>query len=197
MGNYQTHFLHTTGIYPCLFSAPCTFQLITDILYRHFLNYLVEPTVPQYSTLKLNGNADTFELEQHTLLLPLRLLRMFSVFVRNNIHSEMSLMTSWILVLSRGMDALLPSLCEVSYETRWNRYILQTDTLDVLQILCPHRILWQEKDLPLSVWTSARQKRVYLLIFRLIKSDCDCRNILIFLISLLPLIITCKMGDVD
>lgn len=64
------------------------------------------------------------------------------------------------------------------------------------RILCAARLLCQEKDLALSIWASARQKQVYLLIFRLIKTDCDCRNILIFLISLLPLIITCKMGDV-
>lgn len=55
------------------------------MLYRHFLNYLVDPAV-QYDprTYKLNGNADTFELE----LLPLRMLSELYVSVRDNIHSE-------------------------------------------------------------------------------------------------------------
>lgn len=43
-------------------------------------------------------------------------------------------------------------------------------------------------------WMLARYNQVYLLISWLIKSE--SRNILIFLISQLPLIITCKMGDV-
>lgn len=51
-----------------------------------------------------------------------------------------------------------------------------------------------KKKMMLSICMDHRQ--VYLLIFWLIKSDCNCRNILIFLISQLPLIITCKMGDV-
>lgn len=57
---------------------------------------------------------------------------------------------------------------------------MQTDTSHLLQNLCPPRLLWQEKDPALSVWTSARQQQVYLLIYWLIKSDCDCRNTLIF-----------------
>lgn len=118
------------------------------------------------------------------------------VCVRCDIHSEMSLMTSWKLVLSGSLGVLLPPLCKVSCEARWSRCFLQNDTLDLLQNLCAARLLCQEKDLALSVWPSARQKRAYLLIFGLIKTDCDCRNILIFLISLLPPIITCKMGDV-
>lgn len=48
----------------------------------------------------------------------------------------------------------------------------------------------------LSGRMAARYNQVYLLIFRLIKSDCNSRNIHIFIISQLPQIITCKMGDV-
>lgn len=48
----------------------------------------------------------------------------------------------------------------------------------------------------LSAWMAARYNQVYLLIFRLIKSDYNSRNIHIFIISQLPQIITCKMGDV-
>lgn len=47
----------------------------------------------------------------------------------------------------------------------------------------------------LSARMAARYNQVYLLIFRLIKSDCNSRNIHIFIISQLPQIITCKMGD--
>lgn len=48
----------------------------------------------------------------------------------------------------------------------------------------------------LSARMAARYNQVYLLIFWLIKSDYNSRNIHIFIISQLPQITPCKMGDV-
>lgn len=91
-----------------------------------------------------------------------------------------------MLVLSvRMMHYFLHS--EASHETIWNRYIMQPDTFSAEFISSLSFVIRMDG------WMLARYNQVYLLIFWLIKSE--SRNILIFLISQLPLI-TCKMGDV-
>lgn len=78
--------------------------------------------------------------------------------------------------------------CEESRETIWNRYIMQPDTFTAGFISSLSFVIRMDG------WMLERYNQVYLLIYWLIKSE--SRNILIVLISQLPLIITCKMGDV-
>lgn len=95
------------------------------------------------------------------------------------------------LVLSR-------CLFLASCETRWNGYVLQTDTsqFDAAESVSSLHFTARKKDAARLHGHRQGRNRVYHLIFHLIKSDCNHRNIPICLISQLPLIITCEMGDV-